>query len=93
MKIKHLKHPEINRQKWDACIQNACNSLVYAESWYLDIVSPNWEALICGDYEYVMPLPIKRKLGISFLVQPPINAAIGCFFRKQNRGKNDGMFC
>jgi hypothetical protein len=79
MEIKHLAHIEIDRQKWDACILNACNSLVYAESWYLDIVSPNWEALILGDYEYVMPLPVKKKFGVSFLVQPPLTQQFGIF--------------
>jgi len=53
--------------------------LVYAESWYLDIVSPNWEALMLGDYEYVMPLPVKKKYGISFLVQPPLTQQLGIF--------------
>ncbi|MCL2167749.1 MAG: hypothetical protein FWH59_01335 [Lentimicrobiaceae bacterium] len=79
MKITHYKHHEINLQKWDACIQNASNSLVYAESWYLDIVSPNWEALILDDYEYVMPLPVKKKYGFSFLVQPPLTQQLGVF--------------
>jgi len=79
MKIKHLKNHEIDFQKWDKTILNACNSLVYAESWYLDIVSPKWEALVLGDYEYVMPLPVKRKLGISFLVQPPLTQQLGIF--------------
>jgi len=79
MVIMHLAHNEINLQKWDACIQNACNSLVYAESWYLDIVSPNWEALIFEDYECVMPLPVKKKYGISFLVQPPLTQQLGVF--------------
>lgn len=79
MEIKHLKHIEINRQKWDTCIKNACNSLIYAESWYLDIVSPNWEVLVLDDYEYVMPLPVKKKYGISFLVQPPLTQQLGIF--------------
>jgi len=79
MEIKHIVHTEINCQKWDTCIQNACNSLIYAESWYLDMASPNWEALICGDYEYVMPLPVKKKYGITFLVQPPLTQQLGVF--------------
>jgi len=79
MKIKHLTHSEINRQKWDNCLQNAANALVYAESWYLDIVSPNWEALVTDDYEYVMPLPVKRKYSVSFLVQPPLTQQLGVF--------------
>ena len=79
MQIKHLPHREINLQKWNTCIQKACNSLLYAESWFLDIVSPNWEALVGGDYEYVMPLPVKKKYGISFLVQPPLTQQLGIF--------------
>jgi hypothetical protein len=79
MKIRHLKHSEIDLQKWDSCVQNAANALVYAESWYLDIVSPHWEALVADDYEYVMPLPVKRKFGIPFLVQPPLSQQLGVF--------------
>jgi len=79
MKIKHLTHNEIDFQKWNETIVNAHNSLVYAESWYLDIVSPKWEALVLGDYEYVMPLPVKRKFGISFLIQPPLTQQLGIF--------------
>jgi len=52
---------------------------VYAECWYLDIVSPNWEALVLEDYEYVMPLPVKKKYGLSFLVQPPLTQQLGVF--------------
>jgi hypothetical protein len=83
MEIKHLTHHKINLQKWDACIKNACNSLVYAESWYLDVVSPNWEALVMGDYEYVMPLPVKEKYGLFFLVQPRLTQQLGVFSAHQ----------
>jgi len=79
MKIKHLLHTEINHKQWDCSIQNAANSLIYAESWYLDIVSPNWEALVSDNYEYVMPLPVKRKFRVPFLVQPPLTQQLGIF--------------
>jgi len=79
MKIRYLKHTEIDFQKWDTCIQSAINPLVYAESWYLNIVSPNWEALISEDYEYIMPLPVKKKYVFSFLVQPPLTQQLGVF--------------
>lgn len=83
MEIKHLKHTQIDFLKWDSCIWQASNSLVYAESWYLNVVSPNWEALVGGNYEYVMPLPKKRKLGISFLIQPPITQQLGIFSKEK----------
>jgi len=79
MEIKHLSHSNMDFQKWDETVLNAANPLVYAESWYLNIVSPRWEALVLGDYEYVMPLPVKRKFGLSFLVQPPLTQQLGIF--------------
>jgi hypothetical protein len=83
MKIQYLKHAEIDFEKWDNCILQASNSLIYAESWYLNIVSPSWEALIGGNYEYVMPLPVKRKFGVSFLIQPPLTQQLGIFSRTE----------
>jgi hypothetical protein len=54
--IKYLKHKEINKEKWDKCISSSHNKIIYALSWYLDVVSPNWDGLIKGDYEAVMPI-------------------------------------
>lgn len=79
MQIKHIKHNEIDFRCWDETIVKASNQLIYAYSWFLDIVSPNWEALITENYEYVMPLPIKRKYGVSYLVQPPQSQQLGVF--------------
>jgi len=69
-KLKYLHHSEIDYEKWDRCIDEAPNSRVYAASWYLDRTAVVWDALIWGDYEFVMPLPVKRKLGVSYLYQP-----------------------
>lgn len=65
-----VKNKDIDYQKWDQCIDRSSVPLVYAQSWYLDLISPNWEAMISGDYAFVMPLGIKRKLGMSFILQP-----------------------
>ncbi len=79
MKINILKHKEINYQHWDNCISNSKNELIYAYSWYLDVVCPQWEAIIGDDYKYVMPLPVKKKYGISFLAQPVLTQQLGIF--------------
>lgn len=79
MEIIYLRHNQIDKQKWDAAIENSENGLVYALSWYLDIVSPNWEALIVGDYEIVMPLTVKKKYGIKYIIQPPFTQQLGIF--------------
>jgi hypothetical protein len=79
MPIKHLEHSEIDYEKWNKSILQAKNQLVYAETWYLDIVSPYWEALVADDYEYVMPLPVKTKYAIPYLVQPILTQQLGIF--------------
>ena len=70
MKILHLRHNEIDRTRWDATIARSLCDLPYAYSWYLDVVCPQWEALVADDYIYVMPLPVKQKWGISYLIHP-----------------------
>lgn len=79
--ICYFKHSQIDRKKWDDCIENAYNSIIYAQSWYLDIVSPNWEALVLNDYQTVMPLPKKKKYGLSYLTQPFFTQQLGIFSR------------
>jgi hypothetical protein len=77
--IKYYKHHQIDHSRWDNVIMNSQNGLVYALSWYLDIVSPGWEALIEGDYDYIMPLPVKHKYFIPYLVQPVFTQQLGIF--------------
>ena len=60
--IQLLKHNEIDKPRWDECIQNSPNGLIYAYSWYLDFISPKWEAMVRGDYEFIMPLTCKKNM-------------------------------
>jgi len=82
MSISHFSHKEIDKDRWDDCILHAGNSLIYANSWYLDIVSPGWEALVLDDYEAVFPLPVKRKLGIPYIAHPIYAQQLGLFSSK-----------
>jgi hypothetical protein len=77
--IRYLLHNEIDKDKWDACIQRSFNGNMYARSWYLDIVHKNWEALVEGDYVRVMPLTGNRKWGIHYLYQPFFAQQLGIF--------------
>ena len=59
--LRHIKHADIDKVKWDSVTLNSANGLIYNLSSYLDVVAPNWEALILGDYKAIMPLPVKKK--------------------------------
>ena len=80
--ITYLKHEQIDLQRWDECISQAPNGLVYAWSWYLDMVHPGWEALVemvDDKYLSVMPLTCNRKYGINYLFQPFFVQQLGLF--------------
>ena len=77
--IRYLLHIEIDRNKWDACISVSENGLIYAYSWYLDIIHPGWEALVKDDYAAVMPLTGGRKFGVNYLFQPFFAQQLGVF--------------
>ncbi|WP_445589960.1 hypothetical protein [Sunxiuqinia sp. sy24] len=69
----------MDTDQWDRCMDDAPNALIYARSWYLDKVCDRWDALVIGDYRYVMPLTFRRKLGISYLYQPLFCQQLGIF--------------
>jgi hypothetical protein len=77
--IRFLRNNEINRPEWDNCIGGSRQGLVYAMSWYLDHVSPGWCGLMEEDYSIVMPLPVKKKYGISYIIQPLYSQQLGIF--------------
>lgn len=86
MEINYLTYQQINKQKWDACIDKAPNGLIYAYSFYLDTMAKNWDALVLytgtnagDDYETVMPLTWNKKYGIHYLYQPAFTACLGVF--------------
>ncbi|HMG69033.1 MAG TPA: hypothetical protein VK588_15150 [Chitinophagaceae bacterium] len=85
--IQYLSNAEIDKTKWDHCIDNASNGLIYGYSFYLDQMALHWDALVMNDYEAIMPLTWNKKFGISYLFQPPFAASLGVF----GNGLNEGL--
>ena len=77
--IRFLQHSEIDKAKWDQRLETALTPRIYAYSWYLDVVSPNWCALIEDDYESIFPIPLQKKLGIFYVSQPLFTQQLGLF--------------
>jgi hypothetical protein len=73
----------IDDVRWDESIRTAHNGNVYAYSWYLDAISPNWCALATEDYTAVMPLPFSRKYFIDYVFTPPYCQQLGVFSKHQ----------
>lgn len=79
MEIRFLHRDEIDDIKWDACVYESFNSLVYGYTWYLDNVAENWDALVLDDYKTVMPLPTRKKWGFTYAYQPFFCQQLGIF--------------
>ncbi len=85
VEINYLTYQQINKTKWDACIDKADNGLIYGYSFYLDAMAKNWDGLVLSagsggnDYEAVMPLTWNKKYSIHYLYQPPFTACLGVF--------------
>lgn len=77
--IHYIKHAEIDSDKWNQCIDGAFNCRIYAYDWHLDRTAIEWDALVYGDYEFVMPLPFRKKMGIKYLYQPIFSQQLGIF--------------
>jgi hypothetical protein len=78
--IQYFSHNQINRAQWDATIAECGN--IYAYSWYLDVVHPNWEALVEDDYQAVMPLTSGKKFGVNYLYNPYFVQQLGIFSKQ-----------
>lgn len=77
--IVYLYQHQIDKLKWDHCIDEAHNGLVYSYSFYLDHMARQWDALVLNDYQVVMPLTWNKKYGIYYLYQPFLCASLGIF--------------
>lgn len=81
--IRFLKHEMIDKARWDYSIGIAINGNLCAYSWYLDIVSPGWCALIEDDYEMVFPLTVSSKAGFKYIMQPYFTQQLGIYYRSE----------
>ncbi|MFQ3181449.1 MAG: hypothetical protein ACI9Z4_001043 [Polaribacter sp.] len=68
--INYINRKDLEVGKYNDCIENSIQSRIYAFSWYLDIVADNWDVLVLNDYEAVMPVPWRKKLGIKYIYPP-----------------------
>ena len=77
--IVYHKNNEIDREQWDNCIRNTPGAKPYAYSWFLDIMSPCWQALVDDDYDSVFPVPGYTRFGIQYIATPAFLQQLGAY--------------
>ncbi len=84
--ITYIRHKDIDKTKWDLCIDKALNGLPYGYSWYLDIATDeSWDALILDDYSAVFPLPFKNRIVFKQIYQPFFVQQLGLFYTQNEQ--------
>jgi len=60
----------INREKWDALVNNTTNATIYNQSVFLDVLAENWLLLVNDDYSAGIPIPYTIRLGVKGMYTP-----------------------
>lgn len=80
MKIKLIPHSKIDFTRYDNCVHNALNSNIFGHSWYLRKLVEEIDVLVGGDYEAVMPLPVRHlRLGGKAIIYHPLMSRLGVY--------------
>lgn len=83
-KLTKIKRKNLEVDKYSRALRAAVNYRVYAEVWYLDVLTDKkWECWVYGDYEVIMPIPIQKKFGIKMVAQPIYCQQLGVFYRQE----------
>ncbi len=82
--IQIIPSNKVDAAKWDACVRNSPNGVIYALSVYLNYMADNWSGAVLGDYEAVFPIPWRKKMGIRYTYDVPFVQQLG-WFAKTNQ--------
>ena len=90
--IKRLKYEEVDWQKYQNCLEQSEQYIFFAEKKYLDLLlHQNWEILVDNDYEAVMPIPLAKKWGVTFVVMPLQTQQLGVFSEQHTPELNESF--
>ncbi len=88
--MRNLKFDEIDIEKYSFCVENSAQRKYSATFPYLKATgAENWEILVKGDYEAVMPVPFVKKLGLKVVVNPVLCQQLGIFSSEDSVQLND----
>lgn len=83
--IKKLKYDEVDWEKYQKCLENSEQYHFFAEKNYLDILlDNNWEVIVYGDYQAIMPIPLVVKMRLIFVLMPLQTQQLGIFSEKDD---------
>ncbi len=93
MVLQRVSREDIDKSKWDSCVHFATNGNIFGYKWYIDAITKDWEALIEGDYESILPLVWKKNWwGKKEVVLPSLMREVGIYSANVLSLKRVGAF-
>jgi len=83
--VQIINHKELDKVIWDKKIGVSASPSFFMLSWVLDILHPNWDALVYLNYEAFMPIPIAKKFGVNYIFQPKFIRSLSIFHEKEGQ--------
>jgi hypothetical protein len=79
MAIRLIPKEELERDRWNGCVHYSNNGNIFGYKWYLDTIAKDWDALVEGNYESVMPLIYKEKKDKKYMHRPGLIREAGIY--------------
>ena len=81
-KIVYLERNKIDNTKWNEVINTSKVGSIYNYTYVLDALFPKWSALMIGDYDYIFPITLSKKWGITYFYPPLFHSYFSIFSSK-----------
>lgn len=75
--INIISSNKIDAVKWNACVAANDTGLIYAQYSYLNTICTNWAGIVIGNYQAIMPIPWRKKMGIKYFYVPAFIQQLG----------------
>ena len=77
--IRFLHRRQIDDERWNGVIASSRFETIYPYTWYLDACADSWAGYVMNDYECVMPVAFRRKIGLKYTYQPVYCQQLGVY--------------
>lgn len=92
MQLQIIASHKIDELKWDQCLKSSTNALIYSSTDFLNTICDNWDAIVVNDYDFIMPVPWRKKFGIKYCYHVPFLQQAGVFGKDINEKIVAGCF-
>ncbi len=77
--IEAIPFEKIDQKKWNNCVQESEHKNIYGLYDSICTACDHWIGIVYNDYEAIMALPMKKKLGLSYSWHPQFMGPLGIF--------------